>query len=110
MPSRRPLATNGALPSRGTRAANPEATPAPEPITRRQRLGFRITLFLLPLLLLALAEMALRLAGWGFPTSLFLKTQQEGKPVLIENPQFGWRFFPPSLARAPLPTSLPAEF
>ena len=108
MPSRRPLATNGALPSRGTRAANPEATPAPEPITRRQRLGFRITLFLLPLLLLALAEMALRLAGWGFPTSLFLKTQQEGKPVLIENPQFGWRFFPPSLARAPLPTSLPA--
>jgi hypothetical protein len=36
----------------------------------------------------------LRIAGYGYPTSFFLESYQNGERVLIENPKFGWRFFP----------------
>ncbi len=62
-----------------------------------------------PFLLLGLLELGLRLAGWGYPTSFFLRAWQDGKAVLVENPKFGWRFFPPSVARSPLPLCIAAE-
>jgi tetratricopeptide (TPR) repeat protein len=62
-----------------------------------------------PFLLLGLLELGLRLAGWGYPTSFFLRAWQDGKAVLIENPKFGWRFFPPAVARSPLPLCIAAE-
>ena len=31
------------------------------------------------------------------------------RPTLIDNPKFGWRFFPPEVARAPRPLSLAAK-
>jgi tetratricopeptide (TPR) repeat protein len=63
----------------------------------------------LPLLVIVLLEGVLRLAGYGYPTSFFLKHQQEGAPVLVENPKFGWRFFPPAVARSPQPLLFPAQ-
>jgi tetratricopeptide (TPR) repeat protein len=54
-------------------------------------------------LMVVLIEATLRLAGYGYPTSFFLTRQHQGTSVRIENPKFGWRFFPPSVARAPLP-------
>jgi tetratricopeptide (TPR) repeat protein len=64
---------------------------------------------LVPLLSLVVMEVGLRLAGFGHPTSFFLKARQGGEDVFVENPRFGWRFFPPHLARVPQPLSLPAR-
>lgn len=108
MPLRRPRLKHHAGPPRGPGGSIAPAAPAPQPISRRQRIVFRIGLLLLPFLLAGAMELGLRLAGWGYPTSFFLAIQQAGQRVLVENPQFGWRFFPSSLARAPLPLSLTA--
>jgi tetratricopeptide (TPR) repeat protein len=64
---------------------------------------------LAPFLLLGLLELGLRLAGWGYATSFFLEARDNGRAVLIENPKFGWRFFPPAVARSPQPLSIAAE-
>ena len=56
-----------------------------------------------PLLLLGWLELGLRLAGYGYPTSFFLDCHQGDRPMITDNPQFGWRFFPPEVARAPQP-------
>ncbi len=63
----------------------------------------------MPLLIVSLAEIALRLVGYGHPTSFFLRTAVHGTNTLIENTWFGLRFFPPALARSPAPISFPAE-
>ena len=66
---------------------------------------FRIvTAVATPLLVLLVLEGGLRLAGYGYPTSFFLP-DGDGSTV-VTNPRFGYRFFPPSLARAPLPLRL----
>jgi len=61
----------------------------------------------MPLLLLLLLEAGLRVAGFGYPTSFFLNAQLNGKPCLVENDQFGIRFFGPGMARTPYPVALP---
>jgi tetratricopeptide (TPR) repeat protein len=60
-----------------------------------------------PLLFLVILEAGLRLAGVGHPMSFFLPMQIDGKDCLIENDRFGWRFFGPDMARAPLPFAVP---
>ncbi len=76
------------------------------PVPRSRRNLFRILALCSPLLLVCVAELGLRLVGWRYPTSFFLKITDNGQQVLLENPRFGWRFFPPSLARAPQPLRL----
>lgn len=66
-----------------------------------------VSMTIVPLLLLAGMEMGLRLAGYGYPTSYFVK--KKGEDVYLSNQRFGWRFFSPHLARHPLPLSLPKE-
>lgn len=70
----------------------------------RASLGRRLVLALAaPLLLLLLVEAVLRLMGWGYATSYFVP--KAGAPDwLVENPNFGRRFFPPGLLRVPPPT------
>ncbi len=63
---------------------------------------------LLPLLLLGTLELVLRISGYGYPTSFFLKTRINGKEMLVENARFGLRFFPAALARSPSPTTMTA--
>lgn len=60
-----------------------------------------------PLLALGLLELGLRLAGYGYPTSFLLKTIRDGQPVLVDNARFGWRFFPPAIARTAQPLCVP---
>jgi tetratricopeptide (TPR) repeat protein len=55
------------------------------------------------LLALALLEAALRLAGYGYPTSLFEKVRLQGRDFLLNNEDFSRRFFPPELSRWPDP-------
>lgn len=60
-------------------------------------------LFLIPLLTLVVAELVLRMAGYGYPTGLFEKVQVNGAERLLSNEKFGLRFFPPELFRWPNP-------
>ncbi|HEX5220646.1 MAG TPA: tetratricopeptide repeat protein [Verrucomicrobiae bacterium] len=64
---------------------------------------------LLPLLGLGLFELGLRVGGYGHPTGFFLKANDGGRAMLKDNPWFGWRFFPPAVARAPRPLYLSPE-
>jgi len=85
------------------------SAPAGLPVSTGRRLCFRAFALSLPALLLALLEISLRLAGYGYPTSFFLQMDQDGERILVENPKFGWRFFPHAIARAPQPLSFQAK-
>jgi len=69
---------------------------------------YRALALLWPILLVGLGELVLRLVGYGYPTSFFLERRHEQRAVLVENPKFGWRFFPPAIARTPQPLCLAA--
>jgi len=56
-----------------------------------------------PLIFFALLELSLRVMGWGYPTSFLLQTSRNGRDLLVQNNQFGWRFFGPKLSRLPVP-------
>lgn len=88
--------------------AAPEGKPADNPGTGgpARRRWFRLLALLFPLLLLVATEVGLRLAGYGWPTAFFLQETSPQGSVLVENPQFGWRFFPPAVARTPQPIRL----
>ncbi len=60
-----------------------------------------VALVLVPLLVLGLLEAALRLGGYGYRTSFFRPLRIGQEDYLVENDQFGLRFFPPALARIP---------
>src|SRR6185312_14188896 len=80
------------------------------PISRRKLWCFRlITLAAVPFLFFGLIELALRVAGFGYPVSFLLKSSNHGKKTFIQNDQFGWRFFGPRMARRPEATSIARE-
>ena len=66
------------------------------------------TLALIPVLLLGLAELALRLSGYGYSTAFFKKASIGGQEKLVDNDQFGLSFFPAALARIPAPVVMEA--
>jgi tetratricopeptide (TPR) repeat protein len=68
-----------------------------------------LAVFGLPILLLGLFELALRIVDYGYPTSFFIRQPSGAPGVLVENWQFGWRFFPPDLARSPSPVVMEAK-
>ena len=53
--------------------------------------------------------MGLRVCGYGYPASFFLKTKIGGKDYYVSNDRFGYRFFPPALARSPAPLRMAAK-
>jgi tetratricopeptide (TPR) repeat protein len=65
------------------------------------------TMIVVPLLVFGVIELALRLAGYGYPTGFFVRTRIEGGDFYTANPKFSFRFFSPALARAPLPLRMP---
>lgn len=67
---------------------------------------FRITaLLVVPTLLLGGLELALRIAGYGYPTSFFVRNPVPGEATLVENHQFSRRYFAPELVRIPNPVA-----
>ncbi len=46
-------------------------------------------------------EWALRVAGYGVPTSFFVPAEIQGREVWTDNQFFGYRFFPPRITRTP---------
>jgi hypothetical protein len=63
----------------------------------------------LPFLALILLEVALRLGGYGYSTGFFKPMQIGGREWLVENDSFGFRFFPPDIARMPAPLRMPVK-
>jgi tetratricopeptide (TPR) repeat protein len=80
----------------------------PLPLPRKLVFGV-IACVVLPLLLLALLEIALHLAGYGYPTTFFKPLRIGNENCLVENDKFGLRFFPPELARSPAPVVMKAQ-
>jgi tetratricopeptide (TPR) repeat protein len=73
-------------------------------ISRRRLWLFRIVAPIIVLLLIGGGlELTLRLCGYGYPTSFFLKTKISGKDYYVSNDRFGYQFFPAALARTPVP-------
>jgi tetratricopeptide (TPR) repeat protein len=79
------------------------------PTSFGRRWCFRFLALLIPLLVLGLLEVILGMAGYGFPTAFFLNANDDDRAMLTDNPKFGWRFFPPAIARAPQPLYLAAR-
>ena len=90
-------------------ASAPARADATGTVSRKPNWRFRLAaLVLVPLVLLGTAELALRVFGYGYPVHFFLPYSAGDQPRLIENQQYGWRFFPPAAARTPRPMLLPA--
>ena len=76
--------------------------------SRRKLWCFRFLFAIgVPLALLGTLELVLRLIGFGYLTGFLLPSQHDGKKVLVQNNQFGWRFFGAAMARMPEPFCLP---
>ncbi|HVM49560.1 MAG TPA: hypothetical protein VMU04_16140, partial [Candidatus Acidoferrum sp.] len=75
----------------------------------RQWLFRLIAAVLLPLLLLAGLEGALRLAGYGYTTGFFRHVRIAGRDFLVNNETFSLQYFPPQLARWPDPIMIEAR-
>jgi tetratricopeptide (TPR) repeat protein len=86
----------------GDSAARPQLSPG-----KKLAFGF-VAFVLIPLLLVAGLELGLRLGGVGYPASYFRPLTIDGKRYLVENEQFGLRFFPRDVARSPVPLKMPA--
>ncbi|MBI4658600.1 MAG: tetratricopeptide repeat protein [Verrucomicrobia bacterium] len=68
---------------------------------------FRLTLvLLLPWLILVAIESGLRLSGYGYPTSFFLKLD-DGR-FFTSNRKFAWQYYPRETATQPFPIFVPA--
>jgi tetratricopeptide (TPR) repeat protein len=61
-----------------------------------------------PLVFFAVLEAALRLGGFGYPAGFLLRSNQNGRALLVQNNQFGYRFFGARMARLPAPIAMPA--
>lgn len=60
-----------------------------------------------PLVVFGSVELALRLAGYGYPTSFFLRTRIKGHSCYVPNERFSYQFFPSTAARSLLPVRVP---
>jgi len=94
-----------------TDASTPNAVGKPAlALSRRRKWLFRvIAVTVVPLLMLAFLELALRIFGYGYPTRFFIERPgpNEGETVYAENLDFGRRFFPPGLIKYPTTISMP---
>jgi tetratricopeptide (TPR) repeat protein len=83
--------------------APPETTNAPLPsaISGKRLWLFRLVAILVAPLLAVLLETGLRLADYGYPTGFYVEAGGAG--INMTNYRFGWRFFPPPIARSPEP-------
>jgi tetratricopeptide (TPR) repeat protein len=80
----------------------------PTASSSKRRLWFMrlFAMIVVPLFVLGVAELGLRLAGYGYDTSFFSQIRIQGQDYYVANDQFGYRFFPPDIARTPVPQRL----
>ncbi|HVU27556.1 MAG TPA: tetratricopeptide repeat protein [Verrucomicrobiae bacterium] len=91
------------LPKKSRAADGNHFPPEKSGVSPRRLWLFRIcAVVLIPLFILGGLELGLRLAGYGYATSFFLKTKIGGQDYYVPNDKFGYRFFPPALTRTPV--------
>ena len=77
--------------------------------TRRIWLFRLISLFVLPILVLLALELALRITGVGYATSVAVPCRIGETGYYRNNAKFGWRFFPKRISRQMDPFVFPSE-
>ena len=96
------------------RARRPSAPPD-ELRGWRRRVFPLLTVVLVPSLLLGGLELALRLGGYGVDSDFWQTVEvsdpasSEVEELWIPNSRFGWRFFPPAIARSPVVSKVARE-
>jgi tetratricopeptide (TPR) repeat protein len=98
-------------PSRNCQAQEEEGSPQDAcekvgalPVSRSRLWLFRVSAMILgPLVVFASVELALRVAGYGYPTSFFLRALIHGQQFYVPNAKFTYRFFSATQARSSLP-------
>jgi len=84
--------------------------PVVTPVPSRRLWVFRFSAIILgPLVVLGSVELALRLAGYGYPTSFFLQTRIHGHEFYVPNAKFTFQFFSAAQARPSLPIRVAAD-
>jgi len=68
-----------------------------------------LAMVILPLVALAIPELGLRWCGYGYDTHFFKPMSIGGQKMLVENDSYGFRFFPPEVARLPRPIMIEAR-
>ena len=77
-------------------------------LNRRKLWCFRLLVAIgVPLVFLGMLELILRLVGFGYPTGFLLPSERDGQKVLVQNNQFGWRFFGAPWLEYPNPFAFP---
>ena len=84
---------------------HPRRPPAP----RRLWLFRLLAAIVMPTALLLLAELALRLAGYGVATSAIIECRVDGSKAYCDNSAFGWQFFPKHVSRSTSRFVFPAQ-
>jgi len=79
-------------------------------ISKRRLWLFRvIAMTVIPAVLLFSAELVLRIANYGTSADAIIKYNINNKEGYSDNVNFGWLFFPKSIARTPPPYSFPVK-
>jgi tetratricopeptide (TPR) repeat protein len=95
-----------------TAPASPQITEAAPTIRSRRWsrwLAISATAVLVPVLLLAVAEVVLRLCGVGTPAGATRPCTDHGQPAYCDNQSFAALFFPAGMYRTPRPYVIPAK-
>src|ERR1039457_4274424 len=80
------------------------------PVSRRRLWLMRLfAMIFVPLLVLGGIELGLRLAGYGYDTGFLSRIEINGHKFYVPNEKFGYRFFPPAIARTAPPFRFTAE-
>jgi tetratricopeptide (TPR) repeat protein len=98
--------TSRATANRNEGPANKPDAPPIKTISRRRLWVFRIGAALSPIFLFLVLEGALRLFGFGHPTSFFLPATINGHRVWKQNDHFADRFLGREMAREPFPLAI----
>ena len=94
--------------SAGAGEVSTSPRPRPRRITGWRKWVFRLLLAtVIPALFLILLEVGLWVCGFGYPTDFFVKI--DDRDAYTTNRYFGWRFFPPAVARVPVVCEMAAE-
>jgi tetratricopeptide (TPR) repeat protein len=94
---------------KNNRSASADSQPIRQSLSLRRRWMYRLVLLFLPFFLLAIAEIALRLAGYGYNPDFFKRIPIGGEDFFVQNEDFSFRFFPKNMVRNPGPLRFPVH-
>lgn len=68
-----------------------------------------MAIVIIPVLVLLVLELSLRMVGSGYPAGALRQAEWKSQKVCYNNYQFGWRFWPPAIARESEPLFFTAK-